>query len=292
MQEERGLRSRMGGGAPWLRIGLASVTIIAPLITRWNDLRAAERARALAEEAEARLRNMRSWAPWSREEQTKQEAVELVREVSKQIGSHRGKVSTRIWLIGVALGLVAAGTGAYVLVRRRLTASLEEPLVDLPVAGTNGHAPTSQATPAPTPVASVASTTTTPAPVTTTPAAATAAPAPSGTANGQHAAAEGAGEQQAPPEYPAGELPGGAATVTADGAPAGVVEPTEARFIGNIRTMVYHDADDTDLPAEENRIYFASEEEARDAGYHRHRDEILPGETENEARAGEPSGGA
>ena len=41
-------------------------------------------------------------------------------------------------------------------------------------------------------------------------------------------------------------------------------------LVGNIRTMVYHDVNnDQELPSEENRIYFASETEALEAGYHR-----------------------
>jgi hypothetical protein len=40
-----------------------------------------------------------------------------------------------------------------------------------------------------------------------------------------------------------------------------------APIVGNIHTKVYHDATDDNLPTEENRIYFASEGEARAAGY-------------------------
>ncbi len=54
----------------------------------------------------------------------------------------------------------------------------------------------------------------------------------------------------------------GAATGT------GTANPSQARYIGNIHTMVFHDSDDRGhLPAEENRIYFSSEDEARQAGY-------------------------
>jgi hypothetical protein len=53
----------------------------------------------------------------------------------------------------------------------------------------------------------------------------------------------------------------------------GVNSPAQAEagpLVGNIRTMVYHDVnDDQELPGEENRIYFASETEAQEAGYHR-----------------------
>ena len=53
----------------------------------------------------------------------------------------------------------------------------------------------------------------------------------------------------------------------------GVNSPVQTEagpLVGNIRTMVYHDVnDDQELPSEENRIYFASETEALEAGYHR-----------------------
>jgi hypothetical protein len=42
---------------------------------------------------------------------------------------------------------------------------------------------------------------------------------------------------------------------------------TAAPFVGNAHTLVYHPADSDHLPAEENRIYFQSEQEAKDAGY-------------------------
>jgi hypothetical protein len=60
-----------------------------------------------------------------------------------------------------------------------------------------------------------------------------------------------------------------------EGEPAivGVNSPAQTEMgplIGNIRTMVYHDvSDDQELPSEENRIYFANETEAQEAGYHR-----------------------
>lgn len=44
---------------------------------------------------------------------------------------------------------------------------------------------------------------------------------------------------------------------------------SQARYIGNIHTLVFHDAADVEhLPTEENRIYFSSEAEATAAGYH------------------------
>jgi hypothetical protein len=40
-----------------------------------------------------------------------------------------------------------------------------------------------------------------------------------------------------------------------------------APIVGNIHTMVYHDASDQNLPSEENRVYFANEAEARARGF-------------------------
>ena len=66
-----------------------------------------------------------------------------------------------------------------------------------------------------------------------------------------------------------------ASKTRSEGEPAivGVNSPVQAEagpLVGNIRTMVYHDdSDDQELPTEENRIYFASETEAQEAGYHR-----------------------
>jgi len=66
-----------------------------------------------------------------------------------------------------------------------------------------------------------------------------------------------------------------ASKARSEGEPAivGVNSPVQAEtgpLVGNIRTMVYHDAsDDQELPSEENRIYFANETEAQEAGYHR-----------------------
>jgi hypothetical protein len=48
-------------------------------------------------------------------------------------------------------------------------------------------------------------------------------------------------------------------------------------FIGNIHTMIYHPADADSLPAIENQIFFATEEQAIAAGYRR---------TKREQRAG------
>ncbi len=51
-------------------------------------------------------------------------------------------------------------------------------------------------------------------------------------------------------------------TATMTGVPANV------QFVGNVRTMIYHAAVSEHLPAEEHRIYFRNEDDARAAGYH------------------------
>jgi hypothetical protein len=255
MRQVDALRGRIGAGGQWLRLGLASATIMAPLLSRWSDLRAAERARVLADEAEARLHDMRGHLNLA-SLGAKRDPLELVREARAQLGAERSKASTRLWLVGVGVGLVAASAGAYVLVRRRMAQALEEPLMELPTVSVNGNRASTQTRP---------------------PATATAA----------EMAPENPPTAATPtPSMAAAQANGAAAPTEQDqSSPASAEEANAAPFIGNIRTMVYHEAADDDLPAEENRIYFVSEDEARQAGYRRHRDEVAPG-----AQADETSG--
>ncbi len=44
-------------------------------------------------------------------------------------------------------------------------------------------------------------------------------------------------------------------------------EPTEASYIGNVNSKIYHRADCSSLPQESNRVFFADKQEAEDAGY-------------------------
>src|SRR5579872_1092461 len=115
----------------WFQVGLASATLLTPLLKRWNDLRAAEQARAWRDEAEARLREVRRWNPIQRNNARRQ-AQEAIEQVAAPRGAV-GNVSATIWLAGVGVGLLAAGTGAYFLVRRRMHLEREEPLLDLPI---------------------------------------------------------------------------------------------------------------------------------------------------------------
>ncbi len=258
MQQLDTLRERFDPNGKWFRVGVMSATAVAPLIARWNDLRTdkrtvelREQTAELREQAGARLDDVRA--------RVKSGANEVLRQVTPlaerlpfvQVTPVKAKrrANTSLWLAGVAVGLVAAGVTAYVVARRRLAVPEdEEPMVDLPLDGANGAWP------------------------------ATEYPMESAT--------------------PAQTLTDSAQSIEAQTGTDGESDDTDyidssedadtARYIGNIHTLVYHDADDKGLlPAEENRIYFATEEEAHEAGFRRARSEVTFGD---EARLSEAEG--
>lgn len=301
MQQFDALRKRVNPGNEWFRIGLASATVLAPLLKRWTDLRDTDSTRALRAEAEARWNDARSRFALSNLPGVRRKPLDVVGDVTESVTRRNSNVA-RIWLVGVGVGLVAAGAGAYFFVQRRMNSALDEPLVDLPVASSNGHsAGTSRDAGAAQPAQPASSG----AGAVTSAPAQTAAAGVNGTGARERAAAQtseaqagaGTGAEQAAPRAAEpvirepGELPGGGTTVTESGAPAGVVDASEAPFIGNIRTMVYHEADDENLPAEENRIYFASEDEAREAGYRRDREDAPAASSEAGTEAAREAGG-
>lgn len=279
MRQIETMRKRFGSSGQWVQLGITAATVVTPLITRWQTLRTAERARTLRDEAEARLQDVRSRVPLPRQAIARQ-AAKTTRNTASELGGKRNKPVVGLWLAGVGVGLVAAGSGAYFLVRRRMAATIDEPLVDLPMAGLNGNSAhlrdvarqtvgvaAGQSTAAPQ------ATTSTPTPEASAAATETERPMP----------------ETAMPEpqiEEPGALPNGSTLVEPDGSLAGVVDAEDAPFIGNIRTMIFHDADADNLPAEENRIYFASEAEARAAGYRHDRDEAAPGEESSSTSAG------
>lgn len=262
MQQLDTLRKRVNPGNEWFRIGLASATVVAPLVKRWSDLRDADSSRMLREEAEARWKAARSRLAVPKPLNAKRKSLDVAADVAESAG-RRSTNAARIWLIGVGVGLVVAGAGAYFLVQRRMRRSLEEPLVDLPLASSNGH---TAYTGAPQTVPS--------------------APGGRSTASAPAATPEQPAQTREPGAEEPGEMPGGATTVTETGAPAGVADADAAPFVGNIHTMVYHDRDDENLPAEENRIYFASEDEAREQGYRRDRADVSASGSEATREAG------
>lgn len=253
------LRRRAEGRGEWLRLGLLSASVVAPLIARWNDLRAAERAASMRDEIESRVKALGELTPWAKQD-GRQRPASQARDAGTA-ATMRNKRVTRLWLIGAGVGLAAAGVATYLLVRRRFSARTEEPYLDLPADAGNGARHHGVA----------------------------AVPKSHPAARGESARYDEharQAEQVQPEEQPIIVEPtpwdGGGATVTPSGAPAGVVIPAEAPFVGDIHTMVYHEAGGQSLPEEQNRIYFASEEEAHAAGYRRDKDEIPAGEGQSQ----------
>lgn len=234
----------------WLQLGMLSASVVAPLIARWNELRGAERAGRLLGEIEARLRTAGTLAP-STYRDMRQQIAEVARETGGRIMSAGGKRSSRLWLAGAGLGLVAASAGTYLLVRRRLRAAAEEPLLDLPIAPMYGMSANGGAT--------------------------TATPTrPLSEQPGEDLLQDDLLQQEPGEPMIVAPTPwdGGGATGVLASAAAGVLAPSEAPFIGDIKSMIYYESNAENLPAEQSRIYFASEEDAREAGYQRPRDEV------------------
>lgn len=190
----------------------------------------------------------------------------MVREVGHRASGERGRASSAIWLVGVGVGLLAAGTGAYLLVRRRLEVEAEQPVIailETPPSG-NGHTARARDERSATSGATKAA---------ETPPEANRPDETWGRMASETSLSEAAEAQNAGAEDTSAV---DALEQATDEADAGVETIRQAPFIGNIRTMVYHEADAEGLPAEENRIYFTSEQDAREAGFRRDRDEVSP----------------
>ncbi|HEX8034205.1 MAG TPA: hypothetical protein VF510_10175, partial [Ktedonobacterales bacterium] len=160
-----------------------------------------------------------------------------------------------------------AGAGAYILVRRRLERGTEEPLVELPLTSVNGYGTGNGLNGSyRMPAASSAERA-----VIQAEAVTPSVPVLTKEPMASQPRSQMAGSMGQP--EPAGERSEVAARRAdpreEEGAQVDASQLERAPFIGDIHTMIYHDADDDNLPAEENRIYFMSEEEARAAGYRR-----------------------
>jgi hypothetical protein len=201
--------------AQWLQLGLLAASILAPLMRRWNELRTMERSRALREDIEDRLQILRASSPWNHRS-TQKQVEEVIQDIDATLPEHRSapRSSTIFWVAGVGIGVIAAGIGTYVLVKRRMASYREEPLVPLPFRRPDREG--------------IASTTADQVPDT-----------------GNHTS------QQVADSF-------------------SMTDTEATAIVGNIRTMAYHLPSDENLPDEDNRIYFSSEEEARLAGYHLH----------------------
>ena len=214
MQQVKNTGDRRSFQAQWLQLGLLAASILAPLMQRWNELRAMERTRALRDDLEDRLQILRASSPWNRRS-TQKQVEEVIQDIDATLPERRSapRSSTIFWVVGVGIGVIAAGIGTYALVKRRMASYQEEPLVPLPFRRPDreGVAPTR--------------------------------------------------DDQIPDD-------GNYSGQQADS--SGMTDGEATAIVGNIRTMAYHLATDDNLPDEDNRIYFSSEEEARLAGYHLH----------------------
>jgi hypothetical protein len=211
---QNGLRER----AQWFRIGMISATVLTPLVTRWQSLRAAERARDLWEH-----RSVGARLPWT------------VRRAEAELppAARGSQLSTGIWLAGAGVGLLVAGTVAFVIARRRIMSNDEAPLELTLEPSPNGNGRslgerTRDLMERARPVRS----------------APTLA----------HEDTQSEDEDDTAPR------------MAAVGEPE-TTEPEEAQFVGDIKTLVYHEADDDGLPTAENRVYFANREQAEAAGF-------------------------
>jgi hypothetical protein len=156
--------SSANGKNRWFQLGLVSAGAAAPLIARWRSLRAAEQAEALREQASARWNNAMervvSSLPQEAIQETLRQALPQAQESLRQVSSaartalqrlpavnlstpepvivaaprSNRRVNTTLWLVGVSVGVVAAGAVAYVMLRNRISAaSDDDTLVEIPL---------------------------------------------------------------------------------------------------------------------------------------------------------------
>lgn len=154
----------------------------------------------------------------------------------------RRRANTTLWLMGVGVGVVAAGAVAYFALRNRMSAQADDDtLVEIPL--------------------------TSPAILAT---------------NGASAATRAAAQAAsvAADEPPIVEEPSDDEPRMAEPMPFSESDGEGAAFVGNILSRIYHPMDSKRLPSPQNRIYFASEAEAISAGYRADSAELASRSTE------------
>jgi|GEM_PF-1942990 len=247
-------RSRNIG--PWISATLVSASLVKPILEFWNQNAAIKKASSNAQSLRSRL-NDQVPLTQAQVERIAKAVTDRASDLTDQVQQVADKVAVRVpaitnrfpaktvaaivpaanqqkpsyrvwWITGISIGFAIAGGVAFVLTRRRMQQQADQELVALPANNSNGHQTT------PDRLRSVVSNIVRrdqPASNDTTATSPASSPSPTATA---------------------------------------IDDSTleQAAFIGNIRTQVYHPADSDHLPVEENRIYFRSEHDAKEAGYH------------------------
>lgn len=256
----------------WFQLGLLSAGAAAPLIARWRNLRAAEQAEALRNQASARWSDAVSRMAASLPTDSIQGSIDSLQESLRQVAPQaqeslrqvssaardalqrlpgvnlpatapsapiivapvsRRRANTTLWLLGVGVGVVAAGAVAYFVLRNHMSAERDDDtLVEIPL---------------------------------TSPAILATNGASAGTTAATREAAQAASE--AANEPPIVEEPSDDEPRMAEPIPFSESDAEGAAFVGNILSRIYHPIDSKRLPSPQNRIYFASEAEAISAGY-------------------------
>jgi hypothetical protein len=232
---------RLAKASQWMRVGMMTATLARPALDQFWRTRQAKQAEEKHPSTVNLLARVEEQLPLTQQQLEKlaktlsDRVVELSGQAQKTAGKVRDTVNPRAWWItGISLGFVAAGATAFVVTRRRMRKSINQPedLVAIPNVATNGHhAPSNRLRQAMTRI----------------------------TQRG----APGATAETAP-----GMRPAAAAIAENDAVGAARTEvASAANFVGNIHSLIYHPADSDHLPAEEHRVYFNTEAEARAAGY-------------------------
>jgi len=262
-QRKNAKRTSADTTSNWIRIGVLSAMVTAPLIARWNEMQASYRAQNLRELATARLSDARI-----ARDQAMVRLAPIREAANARIGDARVLANARFddainRLAQVRTPDALQNVPPFSLARKRLL-ELEQQRqqqrrrttflwltgvgVGLVAAGVGAYF-----------VARRRMTTALEAeePMVELPAERNLAEATVGKGSSKRNAYTSTSERA--DGVPVQTYAGMGTTSASGGMP---------RYVGDIRTMTFQGADDTgQLPAEENRIYFATEAEARQAGF-------------------------